>query len=319
MLSPFEDCAVIQQAGVENNCDFGKTPFVAAEAVASIGLLNPNRPIKSEPCLSPTPEPPAGQSISTNVTVSAKTSAVQVSATGTVPTYVMGLFGFNSLPIDATASAATNGSTEVAIVFDTTYSMTAQSSNGLSKLANAQADAVQLVQSLMLPGGNPNPNVKVGLVPFGVYVNVENAAVQSLVNQGMSQSAALSALTTTGAPNPLPWLTATQDNRTYATVVNNSYGPETCTPAAWVPATCYNDGLPYDCSYEQYSCNQPAIVSSTPDTEWWGYNWSGCVSTTPNGGDLTDTMTSANPVWGVYNYTCANPMQRLTTDFDVAD
>lgn len=271
---------------------------------------------------------PPNNAITSSVNVDATTSVVNVSASGSVPTYIMGMVGYSALPINAHAGATTGatGPTEVTIVFDTTYSMSALSSNGVTKLANAQADAVALVQKLfMLPNGSQNPYVKIGLVPFGVYVNVQNAAIQSLTQQGMTSSAALSALTPATvsypslnqygtAANPLPWLTNTASNTTYNQACWENYGPTTCTNTGWVSQTCYNDGVPYDCSYQSQSCSAPDLRTQTCSQEWWGYGWGGCVATTPNNGDLTDTITSSNPVWGVLNYNCASPMQRLTTN-----
>ena len=271
---------------------------------------------------------PPNNAISSTVTVDTTTSVVKVAASGSVPTYIMGLVGYRALPINAHAGATTGatGPTEVAIVFDTTYSMSALSSNGLTKLANAQADAVALVQKLFtLPNGAQNPFVKVGLVPFGVYVNIKNAAVQSLTAQGMTSSAALAALTPStvshpalnqfgSAPNALPWLTNTATNTTYNQACWENYGTWTCTNAGWVSQTCYNDGVPYDCSYQSQSCSAPDLHTQSCSQDWWGYGWGGCVATTPGNGDLTDTLTSSNPAWGVLNYNCASPMQRLTTD-----
>ena len=273
-------------------------------------------------------EAPANSPISPSVSVDPATSIVNVSAAGSVPTYIMGAAGFSSLPISAHAGASTgaSGPTEVALAFDTTYSMSALSSNGVSKLANAQADAVALVKKLfVLPNGAQNPFVKVGLVPFGVYVNVKNAAIQSLTATGLTSAQAWSELTPSTvsypdknqygtASDPLPWLTKTASNKTYANVCNENYGPTTCKNTGWVTQTCYNDGVPYDCSYEAQSCSAPDLHTQSCGQQWWGYSWSGCVSTTPNSGDLTDTISSSNPVWGVLNYNCASPLARLTTN-----
>ena len=140
--------------------------------------------------------------VTTNVTADTTTSSVKVTSAGSVSTYIMGILGYSALPLDATATAGAgaSGPTEVAIVFDTTYSMSTMDSNGKTRLQNAQADAIQLVNKLFAnPGGGVNPNVKVSLVPFGVYVNISTAAEQSLMAQGMSQTQAWAALT------PSPW------------------------------------------------------------------------------------------------------------------
>ena len=273
--------------------------------------------------------PPPGQTISSSATMNMRAMTVSVTASGSVPTYLMKLFGYASLPIDAIASAivGSNTATEVSIVFDTTYSMSALDTNGLTKLENAKADAVQLVQAIMTnQSGQPNPNVRVGLVPFGVYVNIKNAAEQSLEAAGKTQTQAWAELTTSttshsnqgtynvGAYNPLPWLTNTNTNKTYASVTTENYTPSTCVPDYWVTETCYNDTIPYDCSHEQYTCTRGHYISTTTSLESFNYSWSGCVSTIPNGGDLTDTISSSNPVWGIENYACASSLQRLTNN-----
>lgn len=272
---------------------------------------------------------PPGYSATSNVSVNSSTGIVTVQSSTTMNTMIMSLFGFPTLPVDASAGAArgATGPTEVAIVFDTTYSMSTITSNGLSRLQNAQADAVALVNTLMTQNGSgPNPNVKVGLVPFGLYVNISSAAEQSLMAQGMSQTQAWAALTTKttsnsdtqqyniGAYNPLSWLVNTNTNITTGSFEQPTYGPDVCGPTHWVTATCSNDGVPYDCSYWAAACVPGPYLGLVKHTEWWGYSWAGCVSTTPNNGDLTDTISPSNPVYGLLGYTCASPMQRLTTD-----
>ena len=114
---------------------------------------------------------PEGYSVTTNVALNASTGAVTVKSSTTMSTMIMGMIGYSTLPVNASAAAVRGATTptEIALVFDTTYSMSAITSNGLSRMQNAQAAAVSLINSVMtLPNGDTNPNVKVGLVPFGL-------------------------------------------------------------------------------------------------------------------------------------------------------
>ena len=222
-------------------------------------------------------------------------SGLVISATATshLNTYVMGMFNESSINIQATSQVYAGGAapTEVAIVFDTTYSMTAVSTNGLTKLANAQADAVSLVNALFTAtGGGTNSNMKISLVPFGVYVNIGT--------QYAGQ----------------PWVTNTATvSGTDPNCGNVWSTAQTCVNTTWITATCYNDTVPYDCSYQGQSCTGGVLTYQCSPYNY-SYLWYGAVGTTPSNGDLIETLTSANPAIGIIGYWSSSPLQRLTTD-----
>lgn len=232
----------------------------------------------------------SGQTVTASVTPNASQGTVTVQATASVPTSLMKVARVEAIAITATATAAMGasggGSTEVAIAFDTTGSMAG------AKLTAAQQAANQLVDTLfILPGSsNPNPNVKVGLVPFTDYVNI-----------GLQYRNA-------------PWLTNAND---YTTT-----GPQTCydtypnavySNPTFVSATCAADGVPYDCSYTSYTVNygQPVQECSTPT---YSYTWNGCVGSQASPNDENEAVSAANPVPALLNYGCSTPLIRLSND-----
>jgi Flp pilus assembly protein TadG len=227
-------------------------------------------------------------SVTTTTTMDAAQGTVTVRASATVPTSVMRIAKIDTLPVSASATAGMGAGggrpAEIVIAFDTTGSMSG------TKLTTAKQAANQLVDTLFaMPGSsNPNPNVKMGLVPFTDYVNIglqyRNAA----------------------------WLTNSDDftttgkNSCYDTYPNAIY-----TNPVFVPATCDNDGTSYDCSYTGYTVDYGAPVQvCTPDM------WNGCVGSqiTPN--DENDNVSSANPVPALLNKSCSSPLIRLSNDPD---
>lgn len=218
------------------------------------------------------------------------TGSVTVNASVVVPNYFMKFVGTPNSTVLANSQATYgSGKLEVALVLDVTYSMTG------TKLSTAQAAANNLIDTLFaLP--DAASRVKIGLVPFTYYVNVGT--------------------TYAGAT----WLTSTAPVSTPVT-----YSSTTCTGAATysttlTPATCTSDGVPYDCSY--YAQLTPATgCSTTTSSGTWTYTWNGCVGSRNSPLDLTDTVALTNPVPALvtdstktWSYSCANPLQRLTTD-----
>jgi Putative Flp pilus-assembly TadE/G-like len=229
-----------------------------------------------------------------SVSVNAAEGSITASAETTVNTMFMGLFGreHSVVRASATAVAGAGGPMEVAIAFDTTHSMAG------AKLAAAQGAASDLTDLLYrLPGSAaPNPNMKVGLVPFTRYVNV------GVANRGAS------------------WLTGDADY---------DVPTENCTdtwPQLAVPVhhqgtqTCYNDGAPYDCSYDYMDANdynQTPTHTCVPVTDH--YVWHGCVGSQSSPDDANVTASAANPVpaWTVGEWVsgeCPAQLTRLTND-----
>ncbi len=214
------------------------------------------------------------------VTVDVQASGVvTASAQIALPTEFMKFIGIPSTNITVNSQATFgSGNLEVAIVFDTTYSM-----NG-TKLATAQQAASNLVDTLFaLP--NAASTIKVGLVPFTYYVNV-----------GTSNAGAL-------------WLTSTSPN-IYQTSYTTCAVPATYSPIR-TQQTCYSDGTPYDCSYNA-QLTPASMCVTTPGTGM--STWNGCVGSRNDPLDLTDTVAPTDPVPALIGYGCSSPLQRLTTN-----
>ncbi len=216
----------------------------------------------------------AGTGVKPTVIVSMNPSegSITARAEASVHTMFMGLFGteHTKVGVEATAVAGAGGPMEVAIAFDTTHSMAG------AKLAAAQQAASDLTDLLFhVPGSSdPNPNMKVALVPFTRYVNV------GLGNRSAS------------------WLTGAVDYSVASSSCTDTW-EQLATPIHHhTDATCYNDGQPYDCSSDYDDANdysKPALTHiCTPTTD--NYVWHGCVGSQTSPGDATVAASAANPV-----------------------
>jgi Mg-chelatase subunit ChlD len=232
---------------------------------------------------------PNGQTVTTIATPDVNQGSVTVQASVGMPASLMRMAGFDTIAISAKATAAVGasggGSTEVAIVFDATGSMAVG-----GKLTTARAAAKDLVDKLIkLPNGNPNPNVKVGLVPFTTHVNV-----------GLQYRGASCLTNSTD-------YTTTDPQTCYNSYPNAVYGPPTL-----VPATCYADGVPYDCSWNDYpliSQGDPVQVCYTPTNN---YTWYGCVGSQSSPSDENDIANAGNPAPALFNNSnCPSPLIRI--------
>lgn len=99
------------------------------------------------------------------------TDDVDVALSGQIQTSFMGLAGYNILDVRASSLAkrAINGSVEVALVLDNTFSMSETDSDGVSKLDSLKNAANTLVTEL---NKNAKADVRIGLVPYADYINV---------------------------------------------------------------------------------------------------------------------------------------------------
>ena len=232
----------------------------------------------------------SGSGLSPAVTLSQDVDLGQLSVTLAAdrPNTFLNVLGFSTIHIEATSIAAAgtgSGPIEVAISFDTTGSMAG------SKMTAAQDAATQLIDRLfMVPGSSViNPNVKVGLVPFAAYVNV-----------GMQYRGA-------------PWLTNAVDYSTSTYACWNTYPNTVYSNPVPMTGTCTNDGVPYSCSWTDYTVDYGAPVQVCGN-QTSNYVWNGCVGTQDAANDALDGASSTNRVPALLNYTCPAPLIRLTND-----
>ncbi len=208
---------------------------------------------------------------------------VSADATAQVRNNLGGLFGAPYFTVRAHSQATFGaGQAEVALVFDTTASM-----EGI-KMATAQAAAISLVDTLF-SAPNAAKNVRMALAPFDVYVNV------GVEYRGAS------------------WLTNTSDTSTTSYKCETKYPDAVYGPPKTTTKTCYRDGAPYSCTSthrDTISKGKPVEVCG-PHTS--SYKWKGCVGSRNYPLDLSDVVSSAQPVPGVGG-SCASPIVRLTSD-----
>lgn len=90
--------------------------------------------------------------------------AVTVVASNNIDTYFTGIFGKSGLDVKATSSAQySNKNIDIALVLDTTYSMTG------GKMSSLKSSANNLINTF---SDFENDNLRVSVVPFAQYVNV---------------------------------------------------------------------------------------------------------------------------------------------------
>ncbi len=203
-----------------------------------------------------------------------------------VPTTLLKIVSPNSVTISATATASQSAGdkpAEIVIALDTTGSMSG------SKMTTAQNAARNLVDTLFSQANTSN--IRVGLVPFDVYVNV-----------GTRYRGAT-------------WLTKTADYSTKnPDTCWNSYPDAKKTGSVYRSRTCYNDGTPYDCSgyddtWDYGSAKQ--VCGPQADSN---YVWNGCVGSQNSPYDIGDVVSASNQAPALYNTDCSSPLVRLTND-----
>ncbi len=212
---------------------------------------------------------------------------VTLAITGSVPTSFMSIAGYHSLAYRAEARAirGLNGTTELVLVLDNTWSMVGD------KLVALKQSAEDLVVALRQ---DPNADVKIGVVPYADYVNVGTA------NRGAS------------------WLNvpadySTTSQRTCVTKTTRSVctrgTPKTCTRVVDGRSETY-DCTPSTCRDETVT---PYESCSGGGTTW--YRWYGCVGSRTSGSlRLNDTQPSTPyPGYLATSQNCLNPIVPLTS------
>jgi Flp pilus assembly protein TadG len=105
-----------------------------------------------------------------------ETTTVQVSATTTIPTTVMKIFRYETLPLSITCEARFDiGNTDVMLVLDTTGSMDYSISDGNGGTTTRIAALKQAVKDFydtLGPGANSTGRIRYGFMPYSSTVNV---------------------------------------------------------------------------------------------------------------------------------------------------
>jgi Flp pilus assembly protein TadG len=208
------------------------------------------------------------------------TGDITVSVTGSIDTSLMSIVGINKMDLGASASVR-RGSVpplEIALVLDTTYSMYG------SKISTLKTAATNLTKTVLT-----GKNTKVGVVPFGTYVNV-----------GISR-------------RNEPWVNVGADYSKKYWACNTTYpNASGCTTTT---KTCYNDGVPYSCS--STSCSSWGTPVSKCDWATANYTFYGCIGSRDE--SLHASIGSpSTPYPGFYNTGCAAEIRELTSDLSKA-
>ncbi len=224
----------------------------------------------------------------------------QLTATGTYTPYLLHLVGINSLPYTVTSKTvrAADGTLEVALVLDNTWSMSVPLDGSQTKIQVLKTAAQSLITSVMT---SANKNyVKVAVVPYADYVNVGTA------NRNQ------------------PWLSVPADSTTTTTTPGTCKTistKTTCTGGTAGTCTGTQDGVSYN-----YSCwivpQTCTTVNITPyqsctatTTSTTTKKWFGCVRNQMKSNALV-LPDPATPYVGISETSqhCLSPIVPLTND-----
>jgi Flp pilus assembly protein TadG len=223
----------------------------------------------------------------TTVTTTLDSNLGQVSteATTTMPTSFLKIVGVKSISYSAKSAATYGGGLmEVALAIDVTGSMDG------AKLTAAKAAAKDLAQTLFtVPGtSETNDKVKMSLVPFARYVNIGTSS------RGQS------------------WLDVADDKSWKQYDCWDTWPGSYCMATKHVKTTCYNDGTPYSCEWDE--CTQWSPANKVQQCAWNNYStaWNGCVGSRAGTADLKAEASSASKVPGLMDTWCNAELVRLT-------
>ncbi|XZP59171.1 pilus assembly protein TadG-related protein [Asticcacaulis solisilvae] len=232
-----------------------------------------------------------------NFNSTARTFAM--TASGTYQPYLLQLVGITSMPYTVNSSTikAADGTLEVALVLDNTWSMSEALDGSQTKIQVLKTAAASLVSSVMTTANKSY--VKMAIVPYANYVNVGTA--------NRSQS----------------WMSVPADYSTTSTKTCTTISTQTtCSGGTKGTCTGTQDGVPYtySCWIVAQTCTTvnitPYTSCTTPTTT--NYKWYGCVYNQMSSGKLVmpDPTTAYVGFLGT-SQACLNPIVPLTNDSSV--
>lgn len=211
---------------------------------------------------------------------------ITLKARATVPLTLAKLIWPKGIEISVLAQAVSGSQdkVEVAMVLDTTYSMSGQKLTDLKSAANSLLDVFEKVDK-------DKEMARFSIVPFSRYVNV-----------GMSNRSQ-------------PWMDV-PDDYSKTTEQCSTHKPVLSQDCTTENRTCTNDGVSYPCTRKV--CTN--IVYGPPETKCSmktsTYKWSGCVGSRNNPLDVRDTD-PAKKYPGLLNTSCGSALTTLTNDYKV--
>jgi Flp pilus assembly protein TadG len=191
---------------------------------------------------------------------------ITVTANGTYTPIFSGFPGVGPTPYQVTTTTLkqTDGTLEVALVLDNTWSMSASLDGTNSKLAVLKTAANNLISTIMTTANAGN--VKVGIVPYADYVNVGTA--------NRSQ----------------PWVSVPADYSTSSGNCTTPNASDQCCTTATTKSVCTTtgtctsttDGVVTTSScctaYTTQTLNPPVTTCTAAKTTVTNYTWYGCVN-----------------------------------------
>jgi len=234
------------------------------------------------------------------------TKTISASAAGVYKPTFASLFGYDALnmTVTSTTTQQANGTMEVALVLDNTWSMSVALDATGTKIDVLKTAAKSLVDQIMTP--DAGDYVKVAVVPYADYVNV------GVGNRNQS------------------WLNVPAD---YSITVPKTWVPETCNTSTTkyvctggYPGTCSSttDGVvsTWTCTKGQTCGNQTVAPYQWCSGGYYSggntnsYKWYGCVSNRVEANGSIALPDPVNPYTGFVDSSqkCLNPIVSLTSD-----
>lgn len=211
-----------------------------------------------------------------------ETTTVQVSATTTIPTTIMRIFGYQNMDLAVTCDSRFDiGNTDVMLVLDTTGSMDSAISDGkggsTTRIAALQ-QAVRDFYDTLGAGNNSTGRIRYGFVPYASNVNVGYLLPSTALVGGQTGDT----WTYNSRIGNYYW-----ENTSNATTCYKQNGLSTCyTTAALADAASGGTTLSgTNCSnWQNASTSNSGSAPSTTTSIAYSYAaWNGSTSTTPSG------------------------------------
>lgn len=209
---------------------------------------------------------------------------IKGTATAKLPNVIMQVLGFEDMTLNAVSEVLTASQhVEVALVLDTTASMSGTKLDALKSASKLLIDTAYELET-------SKDYIKIGIVPFAMYVNV------GLANRNQS------------------WMSVPLDASTPKQSCGYQSPVTSKTNCRMVTYTAYNDGTPYtyqveECDYtygpEEYVC-----TDYVEEVKWYG-----CAGSRAYPLDTQDD-TYSTPVPGVMNVSCGAEVTTLDNDKD---
>lgn len=223
------------------------------------------------------------------------TAMLEVSVKGDMETGISHIFGHDTLPLSAGAHIGygTVAPIEIALVLDTSHSMSAPASGG-TRISVLEEAVTEMIDAAVVDGRD---DVRMSIVPFQTYVNV------GLDKRGE------------------PWLNVQAD-------VSLDMG-EICRPTdEWRADNCTiefvdcdgRDGITLGsniCSRDVCPIWDQDTMPRVCEPLTQDFTWFGCVQSRPSPNDLLDDFYATTPVVGIISQSagsCAEPIQELSSD-----